>query len=103
MPRLTDREQIRAILETDRPWAAYAIADLEPGFFECAHWFCAANDEPSLALCYAGFGTPVIITVGRAEALQSVLHETITAMKPHELYAAVKPGVALAHAVFPRR
>ena len=93
MPRLTDREQIRAILETDRPWAAYAIADLEPGFFECAHWFCAANDEPSLALCYAGFGTPVIITVGRAEALQSVLHETITAMKPHELYAAVKPEV----------
>jgi hypothetical protein len=34
MTQITDRTTIRAILETDRPWAAYALADLEPGFFE---------------------------------------------------------------------
>jgi hypothetical protein len=34
MPQLTDRARIRMILEADRPWAAYALADLDPGLFE---------------------------------------------------------------------
>jgi len=73
MPRLTDREQIRNLLETDRPWAVYALADLEPGLFEHAHWFCPAGGEPALALFFAGFATPVLITVGKPHALRAVL------------------------------
>ena len=63
MLRLTDRRQIRAILETDRPWAVYALADLEPGLFEHAHWYCPASDEPALGLFYSGFAIPVLITL----------------------------------------
>jgi hypothetical protein len=43
MPQLTDRGLIQAILERDRPWAAYALADLEPGYAEQALWFGAAR------------------------------------------------------------
>ena len=93
MRRLTDRRQIRAILETDRPWAVYALADLEPGLFEHAHWYRPANDELALGLFYAGFATPVLITVGKADALRSILDEIVAELNPRELYAVVKPEV----------
>lgn len=93
MPSLTDRHDIRAILETDIPWAVYALADLAPGFFEHAHWFCAANDEPALVLFFAGFAMPVLITVGKKEALRQILDEVIAELNPAELYAVVKPEV----------
>jgi hypothetical protein len=92
MPRLSDRQRLRAILETDRPWAVYALADLEPGSFEYAHWFCAASDEQALALFFSGFATPVLITVGKAGSLRSVLNELIDELNPRKLYAVVKPG-----------
>ena len=93
MPRLTDRERIRTILETDRPWAVYALADLEPGLFEHAHWYRPAYDEPALGLFYSGFATPVLITVGKAEALRCILNEIVAELNPPELYAVVKPEV----------
>lgn len=93
MPRLSDRQRLRAILETDRPWAVYALADLEPGSFEYAHWFCAASDEQALALFFSGFATPVLITVGKAGSLRSVLNELIDELNPRKLYAVVKPDV----------
>ena len=93
MPRSTDRREIRAILETDRPWAVYALADLAPGHFEQGHWFCAAGREPALALLYLGFALPVLITIGATEALCPVLDETFAELKPRELYAVVKPEV----------
>jgi RimJ/RimL family protein N-acetyltransferase len=93
MPRLTDREQIRNLLETDRPWAVYALADLEPGLFEHAHWFCPAGGEPALALFFAGFATPVLITVGKPHALRAVLDEIADELSPRELYAVIKPEV----------
>jgi RimJ/RimL family protein N-acetyltransferase len=64
MPQLTDRVLIQAILETDRPWAAYALADLEPGYCEQAMWFGAAAGVPALALLYHAFARPVLLTVG---------------------------------------
>ena len=93
MPRLTDRGRIRSILETDRPWAVYALADLEPGVFEHTHWFCAANDEPALALFFSGFATPVLITIGKAEALKSVIDEIVEELNPRGIYAVVKSEV----------
>jgi hypothetical protein len=52
MPQLTDRTRIRTILEADRPWAVYALADLEPGFSEHSKWFGSAGDMAALALIY---------------------------------------------------
>jgi len=93
MPRLTDRRRIRAILETDRPWSVYALADLEPGFFEHAQWFCAADNKPALALFFAGFAMPVLITVGESGALQPILNEIVAELNPADLYAVVRPEV----------
>lgn len=93
MLRLTDRRQIRAILETDRPWAVYALADLEPGLFEYAQWYCPASDEPALGLFYSGFAIPVLITIGRVEPMRVILDEIVAELNPPELYAVVKPEV----------
>jgi hypothetical protein len=64
MPRLTDQARIRTILAADRLGAAYALADLEPGFFEHTSWFRAADEASPLALIYAAvhsaFTTPVL-------------------------------------------
>jgi len=75
MPRLTDQTLIRAILETERPWTAYALADLEPVYSQYASWFGAGKGEPAIALLYQAFDVPVLMTIGKAEHLQSVLGE----------------------------
>jgi RimJ/RimL family protein N-acetyltransferase len=93
MPTLQDRERIRSILETERPWTVYALADLELGLFENSHWFCSANNDPALALFFSGFATPVLITVGKAASLRLVLNELIDELNPRKLYAVVKPDV----------
>lgn len=82
MTQITDRTTIRAILETDRPWAAYALADLEPGFFEYSTWFSAVSAAPALALVYSAFRTPVLITLGKVQVLRAILHELETILNP---------------------
>ena len=62
MARLIQREAILAVLVQDRPWAAYALGDLAPGFFDKCVWF--ASDGGALALVYLGFSTPVLIALG---------------------------------------
>jgi RimJ/RimL family protein N-acetyltransferase len=93
MPQVTDRTMIRAMLETDRSWAAYALADLEPGFFEHATWFTAVREAPALALVYSAFATPVLITLGNVPALQTILYEIDRTLHPSELYVVVRPEV----------
>jgi ribosomal protein S18 acetylase RimI-like enzyme len=97
MPRLTDRVKIRTILETDRPWAAYALADLAPGSFEHSSWFSSADEASALALVYAAvhttFATPVLITLGNVQELRGLLHEIDTTLHPRELYAVIRPEV----------
>jgi ribosomal protein S18 acetylase RimI-like enzyme len=93
MTQITDRTTIRAILETDRPWAAYALADLEPGFFEYSTWFSAVSAAPALALVYSAFRTPVLITLGKVQVLRAILHELETILNPPELYAVVRSEV----------
>jgi ribosomal protein S18 acetylase RimI-like enzyme len=91
MPRLTDRGEIRTILEADRAWAAYALADLQPGLFEHATWFARAGDARALALIYSGFRIPVLITVGATEELRVILDEIESAPHLRELYVVVRP------------
>ena len=97
MPQLTDRAKIRTILETDRPWTAYALADLEPGFFEYSRWFSSVDEVSALALVYSAphsaFATPVLMTLGTAPELRLILHEIETTLHPRELYAIVRPEV----------
>jgi len=93
MPQLTDRATIRAMLETDRAWAAYALADLEPGFFEHAAWFASDGQMLALVLVYRAFTTPTIITLGDVNTLRILLLEIDTTLQLTTLYAAVRPEI----------
>jgi RimJ/RimL family protein N-acetyltransferase len=90
MPRLTDEREIRAILETDRPWAAYALGDLCPGFFEHTEWLRAPGGAPALALLYREFSAPVLFTLGDAKALTAILEEI---RGERQLYLSIRPEV----------
>jgi hypothetical protein len=86
MPQLTDRTKIRAILEADHPWAAYALADLEPGFFAHATWFRAVGEASALALMYSAFTTPALITLSKVQELRAILHEVERTLTPSERF-----------------
>src|SRR5205807_46041 len=88
MPPLTDSSVIRALLETDRPWAAYALGDLCPVHFQHSAWFHAPGTTPALALLYRAFSPSVLFALGRPDALQPLLDEI--ADEP-TLYLHVRP------------
>ena len=53
--------RIRAILETDRVWSAYALADLEPEEAERCIWAC---NDGAVALLYRGLEPQVLFLHG---------------------------------------
>lgn len=75
MPRSADPTAIRKILETDRCWAVYALADLAPEYRESARWHVAAEGRPALLLVYRGFEPPVLFAHGAAADLAPLLPE----------------------------
>ena len=74
MPRVVDLARIRAILESDRPWAAYALGDLSPGFVEHAEWF-VSDDESALLLLLHGFDQPILFALGERDRVVPLLGE----------------------------
>jgi len=91
MPPATDPAAIRRILEADRPWAVYALADLAPEHRAHARWHVAAAGRPALLLVYRAFHTPVLFACGEAADLRPLLVEI--ADQP-ELYVSVRPEAA---------
>lgn len=75
MPRTADPAAVRKILETDRVWAVYALADLAPEYRAQACWHVAADGRPALLLVYRGFQTPVLFAHGAAADLAPLLAE----------------------------
>ena len=70
MPRLTDKNEIRARLRRDCAWSVYALGDLSPPMFSKTLWF-----EPDLTLVVQDYGTAILFAMGIGsvrEALQSV-------------------------------
>lgn len=59
-------EAIRQVLETDRAWSAYALADLDPDEADRCDWFVA---DKAVALLYRGLQPPVLFAHGDPEAL----------------------------------
>jgi GNAT superfamily N-acetyltransferase len=74
MPSLADLIRVRAILETDRPWAAYALGDLSPGLVEHAEWF-GSEDDRALLLLHRGFDPPILFALGDAARVVPLLEE----------------------------
>ncbi len=72
---LTDLDVIRAFLETDRTWTAYALGDLDPGLRRWCEWVGAEDDHGlrALALLFKGFDPPTLLTIGDAQSIALIL------------------------------
>jgi ribosomal protein S18 acetylase RimI-like enzyme len=64
-----------ACLEQDRWYAAYAIGDMEPGFYEQCRWLGAeiAGELRSLALLFEGLDPPALFLMGEPLGLTMIL------------------------------
>src|SRR5262249_19102058 len=83
MPELHDIATIRAILDRDRVWSAYALGDLAPGFYEDCCWFQPDCDAGALAMVYRAFTPAVLFTQGEPESLGTILDEFAIESKIH--------------------
>jgi len=70
MPRLTNKDAVRAILRRDPAWCVYALGDLSPDMFPKTEWF-----TPDLSLVLKDYGTSILFAMGAGsvrEALDAV-------------------------------
>lgn len=65
-------DEIRAILETDRNWSAYALADLDPSLSEEAKWLVGGD---SVLLLYGGLQPPVLFAHGEPQGVKRLLDQ----------------------------
>jgi ribosomal protein S18 acetylase RimI-like enzyme len=88
----TDRPLLRAFLEQDRLYAAYAICDLEEREFSRTRWGLAwAGDAPiALVLEYSGPTPQPLFVMGRLDGIEVVLRDLI---HPRVAFVAAPPGV----------
>jgi GNAT superfamily N-acetyltransferase len=73
--RLADPVEITTFFEQDRRYAAYAIGDLEPGFFEQCRWFGAdlSGELRSLVLLFEGLDPPALFLMGESVGVTMIL------------------------------
>ena len=71
MPRLSDRDQIRAILRRDPRWCVYALGDLAPPMFPKCQWF-----TPDLTLVLHDYGTSILFAMGTGSIEEALRHVT---------------------------
>lgn len=65
-------QHIHSLLEQDRIWSAYAIADLAPQHKPYAAWFA---NKSAVVLTYKGFTPPVLFSHGMPENLEGLFRE----------------------------
>lgn len=76
MPRLTDVASVRALLDRDRAWAAYAIGDLSPQFSADCQWHVSESTE-ALLLLYRAFDPPIVFAMGDSADLAPLFREIV--------------------------
>ncbi|HUQ89915.1 MAG TPA: GNAT family N-acetyltransferase [Vicinamibacterales bacterium] len=67
--RLTDKTQIRALLQSDPRWCVYAIGDLTPRMFVKCSWF-----TPDIALVLHDYGTSILFAHGTGSIEEALSH-----------------------------
>lgn len=92
MPRLTDLSRVRAILDTDRPWAAYAIGDLSPHLVGHCSWYAPDNGSAALVMLYRAFDPPVAFAIGAAADAAPLFRE----LDASQISLHMRPGVLTA-------
>ena len=71
MPRrLTNKSEIRRLLNTDRDWSLYALADLDDGMFEHCDW--QAHEE-GLSLVFRALAIRPIFVLGDPDTTRELL------------------------------
>jgi ribosomal protein S18 acetylase RimI-like enzyme len=84
-----DRPMLRAFLERDRLFAAYAICDLDDREFRRTRWGMAfEGDEPvAVALEYTGLTPQPLFVLGSDEGITAILRDVI---RPRAAFVAVR-------------
>lgn len=87
---LDDKTEILCFLETDRGYAAYAIGDLDTGFYEQCAWAGAvrAGRTEALVLHYRGLDPAALLLIGEQEGLRAILAH---ALAPGRVYLTCRP------------
>lgn len=86
--RLTDLARVRARLERDPAWSAYALGDLSPQFVRHAEWYATPDDE-ALMLVYRQFAVPIVFAIGPAAAIRPL----VRAIDAPEISLQIQPDV----------
>jgi len=83
----TDRAALRAFLEQDRLFAAYALCDLEDREFGRTRWGAAyqADRMVALVLEYSGMTPQPMFVMGREDGIDAILRDLI---RPRAAYLA---------------
>ncbi|MBZ5626287.1 MAG: GNAT family N-acetyltransferase [Acidobacteriia bacterium] len=68
--RLTDKLEIRRLLNTDREWSLYALADLDDGMFEHCDWRALPH---ALVLVFRAIAIRPVFVLGDAESTKKLL------------------------------
>jgi ribosomal protein S18 acetylase RimI-like enzyme len=63
-------DRVEKVLERERVWSAYALADLDPPHAAQSHWLA---DENAVVLSYTGFDPPVLFAAGSPEEASRLL------------------------------
>ncbi len=87
----TDRDLIRAFLDRDRLYAAYALADLEDRDTTRSRWGIAREDGEVVALVleYGGPSPQPLFIAGRDDGIEALLRDVV---KPSIAYVACLPA-----------
>jgi GNAT superfamily N-acetyltransferase len=100
----TDRALLRAFLERDRLFAAYAICDLEEREFGRTRWGVATSGDEvvSVGLEYGGVTPQPLFVMGSGDGIAAILRDVV---RPRAAYLAAAaeslPAVALHYRVEP--
>ena len=87
----TDRALLRAFLERDRLYAAYAICDLEDREFARTRWGVATEGDEvvAVALEYSGATPQPVFLMGATDGLEAIFRDVI---RPRAAYLAALPS-----------
>jgi ribosomal protein S18 acetylase RimI-like enzyme len=85
-----DRTMLRAFLETDRLFAAYALCDLDDREFQRTRWGVAlGGGEPiAVVLQYAGYSPQPVFVMGQNAGIKAILRDVI---RPRTAFLAARP------------
>ena len=96
--KVNTADSVAAILETDRVWSAYALADMHPPVNEHADWY---PEEDAVVLVYRGLSPPVLFAHGHPLRVRQALERVPPGRYLYTLRgtdrAAIRPALVIEH------